>query len=98
MVKQKEEFWLSDKGILIRLEDLSHNFVFKVFNGATRGYVKGAGFKKFRWITSEENIARGVSCAYCIKQNRREYKVGQFLPKMPAHLGCDCFWDMLIAL
>jgi len=98
MTEKKEEFWTSKEGILIRLEDLSHDFTFKVFNGAVRGYIKDAGFKKFGWVTSEDNIARGVSCEYCKRQNGKEYKVGQFLPKIPAHIGCDCFWDILIAL
>jgi len=98
MSKQAQEFWSSEEGITIRLQDLSHDFTFKVFNGAIRGYAKDAGFKKFRWITSINNIARGVSCSYCKAQNGREYKSGQFLPKMPAHIGCDCFWDILMEL
>lgn len=92
MSKQAQEFWTSDEGILIRLEDLSHDFVFKVYNGAVRAYAKDAGFKKFKWIS----VLGLTTCKYCENQHGRIYRVGQFLPKIPAHVGCNCFWDCLI--
>lgn len=91
----KEEFWTSDEGILIRLQDLAHDFVFKTFNGAVRGYAKDAGFKKFKWISV---LRAGHTCKYCWNQHNRIYRSGQFMPKIPAHIGCECFWDILIEL
>ena len=94
MSEQKEEFWSSEEGILIRLQDLAHDFTFKVFNKAVQAYAKDAGFKKFRWVTV---IDKGT-CQFCLNQNGKEYKSGQFMPKIPKHVGCRCFLDILIEL
>lgn len=94
MSEQKEEFWTSKEGILIRLEDLAHDFTFKVYNGATKAYFEDAGFKRFRWVTA---VGRWT-CKYCLNQNGREYKSGQFIPRIPVHIKCNCFWDILVTL
>jgi hypothetical protein len=89
-----EEFWSSEKGVLIRIEDLAHDFTFQIYNGALRGSFKDAGFRKFRWATTLD----GSTCRYCWDQNGREYNAGMFLPRMPAHPKCRCLWDILISM
>jgi len=89
-----EDFWLSDEGILVRLEDLAHDFTFKVYNGALKGAFKEAGIKALEWVTTIDE----KTCDYCDSQAGRRYNIGQFLPKIPAHIKCRCFWDMLIGL
>jgi len=85
-----EEFWLSEEGILIRLEDLAHDFSFKTYNGALKANFQEAGFKEFEWVT----VIDKDTCNYCDSQAGRRYRIGQFLPKMPAHIKCRCFWDV----
>ena len=97
-MSEREEFWSSEEGITIRLQDLAHEFTFKTFNGALKGYFKESGIKKLRWITSKDNINKGVSCIICLRRNGKIYNTGQFLPYIPAHLGCDCYWDIGVAL
>ena len=94
MPKQAQEFWTSEEGILIRLEDLAHDFTFKMYNGAVRAYAKDAGFRVFKWVTA----IGAWTCRYCLGQHGREYKVGQFMPKLPAHVKCNCYWDVKIGL
>jgi len=96
MTKQAQEFWLSDEGILIRLEDLAHDFVFQTYNGALKGTFKDAGFKEFIWVA--DYTKGNIPCNYCDGQNDRSYRAGMFLPRMPAHVKCKCFWDARIAL
>ena len=91
-----EDFWLSDEGILIRLEDIAHDFTFKVYNGAKKWIFKEAGFKKLIWTA--DYTAGNVPCIYCDGQNGRPYNIGMFLPKMPAHIKCKCGWDVRIGL
>jgi len=89
-----EDFWLSDEGILIRMEDLAHDFTFKVYNGALKGAFREAGIQEFIWVT--DYTKGNIPCNYCDGQNGRPYTSGQFLPKMPAHNKCKCFWDARI--
>jgi len=89
-----KEFWTSDEGILIRLDDLAHDFSFRVYNGALQGYFAESGFKRFVWVSA----LMTTTCKYCRGQNGREYRHGQFLPRMPSHQHCVCFWDILMEL
>jgi len=94
MSEKQKEFWTSDEGIVIRMEDLAHDFTFRTYNGAMKGIFKDAGFKELIWVAV---ITRGT-CNYCDSQNGRRYNIGMFLPRMPAHPHCACGWDVRIAL
>jgi len=87
-------FWLSDEGILIRLEDLAHSFTYKSYNGAIKGAFREAGITEFEWVTTIDDR----TCNRCDSLSGRRYKSGQFMPRMPAHIGCRCFWDAYIEL
>lgn len=91
-----EEFWLSDEGILVRMEDLAHDFTFKIYNGALKGSFKEAGIKEFVWVT--DYTEGNEPCNYCDGQNGRIYSIGQFLPRIPRHVKCKCLWDARIKL
>ncbi len=94
MSESIEEYWSSEDGILIRLEDLAHEFTFKTYNRALKGYFQDSGIRKLRWVTSMDNLNRGVSCSICEGRNGKVYKSSQFLPRIPVHIGCGCFWDV----
>lgn len=89
-----QEFWSSEEGVLIRLDDLAHDFSFRIYNGALQGYFKESGFKEFMWVS----VVDLRVCNYCDGQNGRRYKSGQFLPRMPAHPSCRCMWDIYMEL
>lgn len=87
-----EEFWLSEEGILIRLHDLAHDVNWRIYNGALQMSYKEAGFKVLVWVSAVDP----TTCKYCLSQNGREYRVGQFLPRIPHHINCRCAWDISI--
>lgn len=96
MSEVEEDFWLSDEGILVRLEDLSHQFTFQTYNGALKGSFKEAGVQELVWVA--DYTGGNEPCPYCDSQNGRIYSISQFLPRVPAHIKCKCFWDMRIRL
>ena len=93
-----EAFWTSEEGMLIRLEDLAHDFVITTYNNATKGHFSEAGIKKLKWVTDIQLKKRGGTCAYCLGQHGRIYNTGMFLPRNPAHNHCQCGWDLYIEL
>jgi len=90
MSEVRTEFWDSEKGIALRLEDLAHELNWKVYNNALHMSFKEAGFKGLIWIATWVN---NIPCKYCEGQHGRKYRVGQFLPRMPHHIKCKCLWD-----
>jgi len=89
-----EEFWSSDEGILLRLEDLAHDFTYKTFNGAVKGSFREAGITEFEWVTTIDDR----TCNRCDSLSGRRFKATQFMPKIPLHVGCRCFLDAYIEL
>ena len=87
-------FWLSEEGILLRLEDLSNDFSFRVYNGALLGNFKEAGFEKLVWVGVEDDKI----CEDCLDHVGRVYRSHGFLPKMPRHIKCRCLWDIFMEL
>ena len=96
MSEEQEDFWLSEEGILLRTEDLAHSFTFKTYNRALKGAFEESGIKELEWVT--DYSGGNEPCNYCDSQSGRRYKIGQFLPRIPAHNKCKCFWDMYIEL
>lgn len=90
----EEDFWSSDEGILIRLEDLSHDFTFKTYNNALRGSFKDSGIKRLVWVTVLDND----TCKECEGMEGNDYSTGGFLPKMPRHPNCRCMWDVFVQM
>jgi len=89
-----DSYWYTPEGITRRVEMLSQSFTYKMVNNSLIAYGKTYGIKRWRWITHPE-LAITHSCAYCIKQNGRVYRVGQFLPVLPAHIFCNCEWELM---
>jgi len=89
-----ESFWLSEKGILIRLEDLAGDFTFRVYNNALKGNFKEAGFTKFVWVAVEDDKI----CGKCLARSGKVYRSGQFMPNIPAHPHCRCLFDIEVTL
>ena len=90
----EEDFWTSDEGILLRLEDLAGDFAFKTYNGALLGRFKEAGFSQLVWVGVEDDKI----CDDCLDHAGRIYRSYGFLPRMPRHVHCRCLWDIFVEL
>jgi len=96
-----EDFWKSLKGLLARLADLSHHLTWSSLNTAIReqfavvedDYQTVTGEpsgRKLAWTTmGDEKV-----CDIC-EGNEGEYDPAEeFLPTMPAHVTCRCWWQI----
>lgn len=86
-------FWTSDKGILLRLKDLTWGLHTETYNGAIQVHVKAnpqLPVIEFEYVTAGDERV----CAECDRFSGQRYRVGQFMPKLPRHPGCRCYWDL----
>jgi hypothetical protein len=95
------DFWKTWKGIQTRLADIAHNFTWGTFNAATQQQLlvleadeavppedKG---NTLSWATMEDDKV----CTLC-QENAGDYDpAAPFLPTMPAHIDCRCWWDVI---
>jgi hypothetical protein len=91
--KMSVDFWKSDAGLSARIEMLSEQIIWKSFNNAMQAYAGESGIKVLEWVT----MIGPNTCNYCDGQSGRRYRVGQFMPQIPAHPSCRCHWDILVS-
>ena len=97
-----EDYWKSLKGLLARLADLAHHLTWSSVNTAikeqfavieddyqaTTGEPSG---RKLNWTTMGDDLV----CDIC-EGNEGEYELDDdFLPTMPAHVNCRCWWEII---
>ena len=94
-----EDFWRTLKGLLTRIADISHNFTWSSLNTATKDTVKERigvieveqperKFKLYWETMGDERV-----CLYCV-DHEGEYEPDEpFLPVIPAHPLCRCWWN-----
>ena len=96
----KENYWLSEEGITLRLGDLAHDVSWRSYNGALQMSYEEAGFKELVWITNIQFPIglhrKGSTCKLCFSRNGKRYRIGQFLPRQPVHPNCSCWFDVYI--
>jgi hypothetical protein len=85
------DYWSTDEGIQIRLDFLSHDIVWGGYNEATQLTLRELGEKYIEWAT-EITLH---TCDYCDSQSGRRYRLGQFMPWLPAHPNCKCWWALV---
>jgi hypothetical protein len=85
------EFWLSEQGLDVRLQDLAEAVTWETFNDMTQLTGNEEHAKAFEWVTE----ISPETCDYCDGQSGRRYRIGQFLPQIPSHPNCRCHWDVL---
>ena len=90
----EEDFWTSEEGITLRLEDLAGDFTMKVYNGALRGSFKEAGFDLLEWVS----VIDINTCSACLDLSGRVYRGSGFLPRQPRHPNCRCFMDVYMRM
>lgn len=85
-------FWLTDEGIRMRLADLAHLVITRTFNGCIQTNAADFGIEGMRYRTSGlDNV-----CGICKPRENKVYKPGQFMPNLPAHNGCACYFDAIL--
>jgi hypothetical protein len=94
------DYWKSLKGLLARLADISHSFVWGTFNAAQATMladleadptipVEEKG-NQLSWTTMDDDKV----CDLC-QENEGDYEPDDpLLPDMPAHVICRCYWSI----
>jgi len=86
-----DDYWKSPEGIRRRVDMLGEDFTFRVVNNSLQVYGKKNEASGFEWVGSIDEH----TCNYCDSQIGRQYRLGQFLPRLPAHAGCRCEWRLI---
>ena len=87
-----EGFWLSDAGIKIRFEHLSQLVVVRTYNRALQMFSRQLGVKEFEFTTMRD----AVVCSECEGYDANRYRAGQFMPFLPRHPKCRCYFDVFM--
>ena len=87
-----EGFWVSDAGIKIRFQYLAQLVVVRTYNKAIQVLSKELGIKQFEYTTMRDNRV----CAQCSPYDGRRYRTGQFMPFIPRHPSCRCYFDLFM--
>ena len=72
---------------------LGEDFTYRLVNNALQVYGQANKVKGWRWEGSIDER----TCDYCYSHimEDRLYRLGQFLPSLPAHAGCRCGWILI---
>lgn len=90
----QEDFWTTEEGLDLRLEDPAEAVTWETINDATILTGSEAGATTFEWVTE----IGPTTCNYCDAQSGRRYRTGQFTPDIPTHPNCRCHWDVLFEM
>jgi hypothetical protein len=86
------EYWGTPQGLRLRLEYLSEDLEWGVFNNAVQIEASSLGIMDF--VMSGGLIP--TSCTWCEEHVDRVYRRGQFMPRLPKHPNCLHYWDVVI--
>ena len=89
-LREAQDFWKSLQGLHQRLELLGEDFVFGMQNNALQ-LLASDNNCAVEWI----GYTDAKTCDYCDSQIGRQYRVGQFIPRLPAHPHCRCSWRLI---
>jgi hypothetical protein len=89
--QESEDYWSTPEGIQVRLDFLGHDVVWSSYNEASQITLRELGASWVEWVT--EITPR--TCDYCDRQSGRRYHLGQFVPKLPRHPNCRCWWQLV---
>lgn len=89
--------WDTDDELLAaRIDMLSEDLVIRTFNSALKMYGSTPDLREilesFTWVTMGDDHV----CELCSNRENKTWKPGQFMPMLPAHLGCRCSFDVLL--
>lgn len=87
-------YWSSEDGITKRLEMLGETLVMDFFNNAVQVQASAFGINDYKMVGPGADDPK--ICPYCAQYVGRTYRLGQFMPHLPAHIHCRHFWDIHI--
>jgi hypothetical protein len=87
---EEENYWKTQAGIQARLDMLGEDFVYGMQNNALQ-LLASENEAAVEWVGYIDN----VTCNVCDAQIGRVYRVGQFIPELPAHIHCRCSWRLI---
>ena len=87
-------WWQTVSGLKESAKLFSQNAVYSLYNAYIREGAKALGAKQLKYHTEPEMTATGT-CPYCQPFEGRIYNLGQFLPVVPRHPWCVCWWETL---
>ena len=85
------DYWRSPEGLAERISMFSMDFTFGVQNKSLQVYGRKEDVWGFEWIGNLDSR----TCAVCDAQIGRQYRLGQFMPSLPAHPNCRCSWRLI---
>jgi hypothetical protein len=83
-----EGYWMSETGVNLRLEMLGQSIVWGSFNNAIKVSASSYGVHRFTMA------GLPPVCKYCQQYYGHTYRMGQFMPNIPAHPYCTHYWDI----
>jgi len=86
-----DSYWTSPEGLAKRITMFSYDFTFGIHNSSLQVYGRNEDVAGFEWEGSMDER----TCDYCDGQMGRFYRLGQFLPSLPAHPNCRCSWRLV---
>lgn len=86
---KKTPFWMTDKGLNVRLQNFSEMVVIRTYNRALQVYGKEAKVAGFTYMTMRDDRV----CMVCDPYDGRSYRAGQFMPYIPRHIHGRCYFD-----
>jgi SPP1 gp7 family putative phage head morphogenesis protein len=87
----QNDYWSTTQGIDQRLELLTTDFTYRIYNSTIQIYGKKNGVDVVQWEGSLDER----TCKYCMAKIGRLYKVSWILPYLPHHLRCRCTWRLV---
>jgi len=90
-VTMATDYWRGPEGIRRRVEMLGEDFCFNVVNNALQAYGRVNEIAGWIWVGSMDER----QCDYCYSRTGNFYRQGMFLPRLPAHAGCRCEWQLM---
>ena len=88
--------WSTDELIYIRIDMLAEDLTMRTFNKALQYYAKDPSLKEvmegFEWRT----VGDAKVCALCSGREGKTWRPWQFMPDLPAHIGCRCSFEAVL--
>jgi len=91
LVEAKQLYWQKEfDAIKRRIAMLGEDFVYGMQNNALQ-LLASENNASVEWLGYTDS----KTCAYCDSKIGNIYRVGQFIPRLPAHPNCRCSWRLI---
>jgi hypothetical protein len=91
------DFWKTLNGLLARLADIAHHFTWSSLNTTVKetvAVIEPEERARLRLILKWETMGDERVCDYCEEQEGEYEFDDPFLPMIPAHVMCRCWWTI----